>query len=124
MGVVNNEKPSSGQAAESASHRRTFSGSSRLALLLGFGGLLAIMALAGIDALRVLQQIRRSDDQIQRRYRSQNHALNDIRADVYVSGTYVRDYLLDPDPQTADTYRVKLEDVRRQMEATLESYGR
>ena len=97
---------------------------SRLALLVGFGGLLLIMALAGIDALRVLQQFRRSDDQIRRRYLSQNHVLNDIRSDVYVSGTYVRDYLLEPDPESAEAYRASLEAVRQHMAAALESYGR
>jgi len=97
---------------------------SRLVLALGFGGLLSIMALAGIDALRVLQQFRRSDERIRSRYLSQNHTLNEIRSDVYVSGTYVRDYLLEPDVQRADAYRASLEDTRRHMEAALESYRR
>lgn len=97
---------------------------SRLVLALGFGGLLSIMALAGIDALRVLQQFRRSDEQIRSRYLSQNHVLNEIRSDVYVSGTYVRDYLLEADAQRADAYRRSLEDTRRHMEAALESYRR
>jgi len=95
---------------------------SRIALAVGFGGLLSIMALAGIDALNVLHQFRRSDEQIRRRYLSQNHVLNDIRSDVYVSGTYVRDYLLEPDAERADAYRASLEEVRRHMEAALESY--
>jgi signal transduction histidine kinase len=82
------------------------------------------MALAGIDALRVLQQFRRSDDQIRRHYLSENHVLNDIRSDVYVSGTYVRDYLLEPEPRRADTYRTSLEEVRKHMQAALDSYGR
>ena len=82
------------------------------------------MALAGIDALAVLRQFRRSDDQIRRRYLSQNHVLNDIRSDVYVSGTYVRDYLLEPDPERAEGYRTSLEDVRKHMESALEFYGR
>jgi signal transduction histidine kinase len=103
---------------------RPFLRSSRFALALGFGGLLAIMALAGIDALRVLQQFRRSDDQIRRRYLAQNHVLNEIRSDVYVSGTYVRDYLLDPDAVRAEAYRASLEDVHRHMEVALASYGR
>jgi hypothetical protein len=124
MEEVTNREPTSGLAENDESRPRAFWGRSRFALVWGFGGLLAIMALASIDALRVLQQFRRSDDQIQRRYRSENHALNDIRADVYVSGTYVRDYLLDPDPERADAYRVKLEEVRKQMDAALESYGR
>ncbi len=41
---------------------------------------------------------------------------------MYVSGTYVRDYLLEPDPQRADAYRASLEEVRRHMESALESY--
>src|SRR5271166_6415999 len=97
---------------------------SRFALAVGFGGLLSIMALAGIDALRVLRQFRRSDDQIRRRYLADNHVLNDIRSDVYVSGTYVRDYLLEPETQRAEAYRTSLEEVRKHMEAALESYGR
>lgn len=96
---------------------------SRFALVLGFGGLLSIMALAGIDALSVLRQFRRSDDQIRRRYLSLNHVLNDIRSDVYVSGTYVRDYLLEPDAKRAEAYRASLAEVRRHMESSLESYG-
>ncbi|MGH9646508.1 MAG: sensor histidine kinase [Bryobacteraceae bacterium] len=98
--------------------------SSRLALLIGFGGLLLIMALAGVDALRVLQQFRRSDELIRSRYLSQNHVLNDVRSDVYISGTYVRDYLLEPDPERAEAYRIKLEDVRKRMETSLDIYGR
>ena len=97
---------------------------SRVALAFGFGGLLSIMALAGIDALRVLQQFRRSDDQIRLRYLSENHVLNDNRSDVYVSGTYVRDYLLEPEPGRADAYRANLGKVRRHMQASLDSYGR
>ena len=97
---------------------------SRIALAVGFGGLLSIMALAGIDALRVLGQFRRSDDEIRRRYLDENHILNDIRSDVYVSGTYVRDYLLEPEPQRADAYRANLEQVRKHMQAALDSYGR
>jgi signal transduction histidine kinase len=97
---------------------------SRAALAFGFGGLLSIMGLAGIDALRVLQQFRRSDDQIRRRYLSENHILNDIRSDVYLSGTYVRDYLLEPETPRADAYRANLEQVRKHMQAALDSYGR
>jgi len=82
------------------------------------------MALAGIDALRVLGHFRRSDEQIRSRYLAENHVLNDIRSDVYVSGTYVRDYLLEPEPKRADVYRANLEQVRKHMEAALDSYGR
>jgi signal transduction histidine kinase len=97
---------------------------SRLALAVGFGSVLAIMALAGIDALRVLHNFYSSDDRIRTQFLFQNRVLNEIRSDVYVSGTYVRDYLLEPETSRAEDYRASLEHVRRQMEAALESYAR
>src|ERR1700686_643955 len=97
---------------------------SRFALMVGFGGLLSIMAFAGIDPLRGLQQFRRSDDEIRHRYLSQNHVLNDIRSDVYVSGTYVRDYLLEPETERAEAYRASLGEVRKHMDAALDAYER
>jgi signal transduction histidine kinase len=96
---------------------------SRIALTIGFGGLLSIMAAAGIDALHVLQQFRRNDEQIRRRYLSENHALNDLRSDVYVSGTYVRDYLLESEPERADAFRANLEQVHSHMQSALDAYG-
>src|SRR5579871_875184 len=90
-------------------HSDGFLFSSRVALLAGFGSLLLIMTAAGVDALRVLHNFRASDDRIRREFLFQNHVLNDIHSQVYLSGTYVRDYLLDPDPQRANDYRLKLE---------------
>jgi signal transduction histidine kinase len=95
----------------------------RFALVAGFGGLLGIMALAGIYGIGVLQKIRRNENEIRRQFLSKNHALNDIRSQVYLSGTYVRDYLLEPDPGRAETYRANLEEVHQQMDAALESFG-
>jgi len=96
---------------------------SRLALLVGFGSLLAIIALSGFDALRVLSQFRKEDDQIRRQFLFRNRVLNNIRAEVYLSGTYVRDYLLEPDPERASGFGASLESVRRQMESELVSYA-
>lgn len=97
---------------------------SRFALAAGFGGLLLIVALAGVDGLRVLREIRREDDQIRTQFLLRNHLLNDIRSKLYLSGTYVRDYLLDPDAALANGYRASLQDVRREMDASLDSYSR
>jgi signal transduction histidine kinase len=97
---------------------------SRLALALGFGGVLAIMLLTGADALRVLNDFRRNDDRIRREFLFRDHVLSDIRSEVYVSGTYIRDYLLEPESARAESYRARLEQVRGEMETALESYGR
>ncbi len=97
--------------------------STRAALIVGFGGLLVIITLAGIDTLRVLRQIRANGDQIRQEFLFRNHVLNDIRSNLYLSGTYVRDYLLEPDFDHAESYRATLERVRTDMDAALESYG-
>ena len=97
--------------------------STRFALGVGFGGLLAIMALAGIYGIRVLQRIRRTENQIRRQFLLQDHALNEVRSQLYLSGSYVRDYLLEPELGRAETYRASLEEVRRQMVSALESFG-
>src|ERR1700728_2310090 len=94
----------------------------RSALVTGFGSLLLLMALTGGDALLVLRQVRQEDDGIRRQFLFRNHALNEIRSDLYLSGTYVRDYLLDPDPAGAEAFRSSLEDVRKRMQSALEGY--
>src|SRR5260370_35183787 len=78
--------------------------SSRLALFAGFGGLLAIIALSGFDALRVLRQFQRQDEQIPRQFLFRNRVLNNIRSEVYLSGAYVRDYLFDPNPDRSTAF--------------------
>jgi signal transduction histidine kinase len=97
--------------------------SSRFALLFGFGSLIGIIALSGTDALRVFRQFQQQDEQIRRQFLLRNRLLNDIRSEVYLSGTYVRDYLLDPDPGHATGFGRSLADVRTQMHSDLESYA-
>ncbi len=97
--------------------------STRFALFLGFGGLLVIVALAGIQSLMILRQIRRDDDNIRKQFLFRNHVLNNIRSELYLSGTYVRDYLLEPEPSRAETFRSNLEESRKEMESALASYA-
>lgn len=132
--MENSEADNPIRTATSASRNRTrpengtssdrLSLGASLTLALGFGGLLMIMALAGIDGIRVLRQISKSDNQIRRQFLAESGALNDIRSELYLSGTYVRDYLLDPDVRSAESYRTSLEEVRGEMNAAMESYGR
>ncbi len=97
--------------------------STRFALGAGFGGLLAVMALAGAYGIRVLQQIRRNENRIRREFLLQNHALNEIRSQLYLSGTYVRDYLLEPEAGRAEANRQSLAEERMEMESALALFG-
>ena len=56
----------------------------RLLLLAGFGGLLLLMALGGIDGLRVFHTIQERNDAIRRDFLARNRLLNQIRSDLYL----------------------------------------
>ena len=80
------------------------------------------MAYSGIDAVQNLTGIRNSDDSIRRDFLARNKSLNQIRSDVYLAGTYLRDYLLEPDASMAARHRASLERIRRETDALLVRY--
>jgi signal transduction histidine kinase len=103
-------------------HSRRWS-SGRL-LLAGFGGLLALMILAGVDALVVLRQAKISNTGMRRSFLDRGHSLDQIRSGIYVSGTLARDYLLASDSSAAEEQRAKLRAIQRETETALGNYAR
>src|SRR5689334_17604475 len=95
---------------------------SRVVLMVAFGGLLLLMAFAGLDGLQTLEKIRTSNDSVRQDFLTRTRLLERIRADVYVSGTYVRDYLLEPESGKAEGHRYSLLETRQDMEMALGSY--
>lgn len=79
---------------------RPFAGGRRL-LLAGFGGLLALMLAAGVDALLVLHKVRASDAQVRDVYSARTQSLENVRNGIYQSAIVMRDYLLATDPVVA-----------------------
>jgi signal transduction histidine kinase len=96
----------------------------RAVLLAGFGGLLILMAFAGFDAFSILHQIQARNERLRADFLDRSRTLEQIRSDLYLSGTYIRDYLLEPDAKAAETHRASLERTRREMDAALERYER
>src|ERR1700722_16693636 len=66
-------------------------------LVVGFGGLLLIMAAAEVGALLFLNSLRHNDSALQARFLARNRTLERIRSNIYLSGTFVRDSLLAPE---------------------------
>ena len=102
---------------------RIFQKQSRAVLLAGFGGLLLLMVFAGIDGLQVLRRMQNRSGAIQHAFLERSQVLNQIRSDVYLSGTYARDYLLDPESAAAEKHRAELTRLRREMDAILAGYA-
>lgn len=94
----------------------------RTLLLLGFGGLLALLACTGLNALSILGNIQSRSDDIRNEYVSRNQIVENLRSDLYLSGTYVRDLLLDPDPAATTAHRRKFYEVRTRVESMLKQY--
>jgi signal transduction histidine kinase len=95
---------------------------SRLILILGFGGLLLLMGFAGVDSIQTLRQIQRSNDDIREDFLARTRVLEQIRSDLYLSGTYVRDYLLEPESEKAESHRLGLLQTRNDMDSALGKY--
>jgi signal transduction histidine kinase len=95
----------------------------RNALLLGFGGLLALLVFSGIDAVQVLSQMRTGNSAIRREFLERARRIDEIRSSLYLSGTLVRDYLLEPDPHDAERQRAGLREVRARMDQEMRDYA-
>ncbi len=102
---------------------RSGSQSKRL-LLIGFGGLLLLLAFSGLNALVVLNKIQTENESIRKDYVNRDRTLEQLRSDIYLSGTYARDLLLEPDPAQADLHRKELQNARVRIEASAAAYGR
>ena len=93
-------------------------------LSLGFGGLIVFIIAASIIALIQLDRVRTDDARIRRAFLTRLESLEQMRSQIYLSGTYIRDYLLSPDPSGAAAQRERLAQIETQTKAMLDSYGR
>jgi len=96
----------------------------RSLLLIGFGGLLLLLAFSGLNALSVLRQIETRNQRIREDYIHRDRILNQLRADIYLTGTYVRDFLLERDAARAGVHREEFEAASGQIPGLLSSYQR
>ena len=94
----------------------------RLILILGFGGMLALMGFAAMQTERLLSQIEARGSGIEARFLARNKTLTEIRSALYLSGTIFRDYVLDRDEARSEAQLRRLDQMRREMERRVEEY--
>jgi signal transduction histidine kinase len=75
-------------------------------------GLLLLVVVSVLTASRKAQDIYTQLDQLNQQYHLMETKLRGLRADVHLSGIFVRDYLLDTARERAPEYRQRLEDFR------------
>lgn len=94
----------------------------RTALFAGFGGMAALIVAIGLDTSWVTRRVHAGEQQVRWDFESRSRILDQMRADLYLSGNFVRDYLLDTDPALAEEQRSGLVDTRRRMESAVAAY--
>jgi signal transduction histidine kinase len=80
------------------------------------------MAFAEFDGIRALRQIQNANNEISSDFLRRTQILEQIRATVYLSGTYVRDFVLEPEPSKTEQDRAAAQKVQPTMEAALRQY--
>jgi signal transduction histidine kinase len=88
----------------------------------GFGGLLLLMGGLGASAVSFLYQIELRHERIRRDFVSRNRTLEKLRSDLYLSGTYVRDFLLDSGPLAAAQHKAAYAETQERIESAASQY--
>ena len=95
-----------------------------IALSFGFGGLLICVLGAATGSLVELNHVRNDETQSRKAFLQRLGALDQIRAQIYLSGTYVRDLLLSPDETGAGAQTARLGGLERETRQALDLYSR
>jgi signal transduction histidine kinase len=116
---MSTDQPSTLTLRQGLSHRQT-----RLVFFLGFGGLLLLLGVLGASSLSFVSQIRVRDEKIRQDYVTRDRVLQGLRAEIYTSGTHIRDFLLDTDDALALEHREQFLDTRQQIRDGIAAYRR
>lgn len=116
-------KAGSGNGRKPGRARTRVNLGTKLVLLAGFGGVLGLMALAGIDSVQALHQIEAQNARITREYLSRHRSLEQIRSALYLSSTFVRDYLTESNAEEAQSSLAGLRRLEQEMRQELRAYS-
>ena len=95
-----------------------------LVLWLGFGGLLMSIIGAAVGTLRTLDRVRTDETRFRKSFLVRLSELDQIRSQIYLSGTYVRDFLLSPDPSGAAAQTARLASLKKDTQTAIQAYSR
>ena len=93
-------------------------------LVIGFGGLLACILGAAVSTIGAFDGERDDQNRTLKSYLEREDALDRIRSQIYLSGTYVRDLLLSPDPTGAAAQSSRLQSLENDTRAAISNYAR
>lgn len=101
-------------------NQQTIRSRSSFVLAVGFGTLIALIAILGIGTVRRARAIYDEMEKTQDAYLQAEAFRRDIATDMYLADILVRDYLLDPSPQNAPLHRQQLLEIRSSLQKRLD----
>ena len=96
----------------------------RFLLRIGFGGLLLLMGVLGLSAISFLYQIEIRQERLRQDFVERDRTLERLRSSIFLSGTYIRDFLLDSHDVLASRHRAQFMATRHAIENSVEDYKR
>jgi len=95
-----------------------------LVLSAGFGGLILFILAAAIGTMFLLDRVRGDETRIRQAFLGRLRTLEQIRSEIYLSGTDMRDFLLSPGASGGATQRADIMAIQKQTQAALDQYAR
>src|ERR1019366_4767950 len=93
-------------------------------LSVGFGGLILFILASAIGTLVLLERVRTDDTRIRQAVLGRLRALEQIRSEIYLSATDMRDFLLSPGGGGVEAPRKDILAIQAQTQTALETYAR
>ena len=94
----------------------------RLTLLISFGGLLALMVIAGLDALRLARQLHTQEEEIRKLFLAHSQPLLVLSSSIYVYNDRIQEYLMSQDPQADGLTAEEFSRLNAEINSTLKMY--
>ncbi len=93
-------------------------------LLASFGGLLALMVIAGVDALCLARQLHTQEEAIREAFLSRSQPLLVLSSSIYVYNDRMQEYLLSENPQSDGLTPQEFSSLTAQIDSRLKTYPR
>jgi signal transduction histidine kinase len=94
-----------------------------IVLSAGFGGLILFILAAAAGTMFLLERVRTDDTRIRQAYLGRLQALEQIRSQIYLSGTDMRDYLLSPEIGAGERPRKDIVGIQAETKDELDDYA-
>ncbi len=95
-----------------------------LVLSVGFGGLILFLLAAAIGTIVQLDRVRADETGIRQAFLGRLRTLEQIRSEIYLSGTDMRDFLLSPSAAGSETRRADIVSIQNRTRTALDGYSR